>query len=65
MTLYASGSASSWTVVDMTVSRIIRHNEIKQTCTGTSSHPACAPDVVTVQWLKKNVTYGYIANQMA
>lgn len=34
----------------MTVLRIIRHNEVKQTCTETTSHPslaACAQDVVT------------------
>lgn len=58
MTLYASGSASSWTVVDVTVLRIIRHNEVKQTCTETSSHPsqaACAQDVVTVQHLKNRI----------
>lgn len=47
---------AAWTVVDMTVLRIIRHNEVKQTCTETSSHPslaACAQDVTTVQQLKK------------
>lgn len=41
----------------MTVLRIIRHNDVTQTCSGTSSHPslaACAHDVVTtVQQLKK------------
>lgn len=42
----------------MTVLRIIRHNEVKQTCTETSSHPslaACAQDVkTTVRQFKKN-----------
>lgn len=46
----------------MTVLRIIRHNEVKQTRTETSSHPsqaACAQDVVTVQQLK-NKTKCYL-----
>lgn len=50
--------------VDVTLLREVRHNEVKQPCTGSSlkaPRTPCARDVITMsQQLKKCVSNGYI-----
>lgn len=50
--------------VDVTLLRVVKHNEVMQTCTESSLKPSrtpCARDVITMsQQLKKCVINGYI-----